>query len=66
MFDNDVIDKKEDNVVLIEGQLLKKSPWLHYNDRYGKLYSTGYIDYFKSKEEEEILDDDYLLQCINI
>ena len=45
LFDND-IDKKEENNVVMEGILLKKSPWLHYNTRYVKLYSKGYIDYF--------------------
>ena len=45
LFDAD-IDKKDDNNVVMEGILLKKSPWLHYNTRYVKLYSKGYIDYF--------------------
>ena len=45
LFDNDV-EKSEENNVVMEGILLKKSPWLHYNTRYVKLYSKGYIDYF--------------------
>ena len=30
--------------VLIEDILYKKSPWLHYNKRYVKLYSKGHLD----------------------
>jgi len=32
--------------VLIEDTLYKKSPWLHYNKRYVKLYSKGHLDYY--------------------
>ena len=32
--------------VLIEDTLYKKSPWLHYNKRYVKLFSKGHLDYY--------------------
>ena len=36
---------KVDNV-LIEGILYKKSPFVHYNKRYVKLFSKGHLDYY--------------------
>ena len=38
--------KKYIDEVLIEDTLYKKSPWLHYNKRYVKLYSKGHLDYY--------------------
>ena len=32
--------------VLIEGVLYKKSPFVHYNKRYVKLFSKGHLDYY--------------------
>ena len=37
--------KKYDEI-LIEDTLYKKTPWLHYNKRYVKLYSKGHLDYY--------------------
>ena len=32
--------------VLVEGILYKKSPFVHYNKRYAKLFSKGHLDYY--------------------
>ena len=40
-------DNKDDDKVILEEKLLKKSPWLHYNTRILRFYSKGHIDYFE-------------------
>ena len=42
----------EDDKVILEAKLLKKSPWLHYNKRIVKFYSKGHIDYFDPDTKE--------------
>ena len=42
----------EEDMILLEDQLLKKSPWLHYNTRLVKFFSKGHIDYFDPKTKE--------------
>jgi serine/threonine protein kinase len=42
----------DDDMVLLEEKLQKKSPWLHYNTRLVKFYSKGHIDYFDPKTNE--------------
>ena len=37
---------KKFDEILIEDTLYKKTPWLHYNKRYVKLYSKGHLDYY--------------------
>jgi serine/threonine protein kinase len=51
---NKIEDKKEgdEDIVLLESKLLKKSPWLHYNKRLVKLYSKGHVDYYDPKTKE--------------
>ena len=47
--------EKEDNeedVVILEETLQKKSPWLHYNTRVVKLFSKGHIDYYDPKTNQ--------------
>ena len=47
--------EKEDNeedVVILEDTLQKKSPWLHYNTRVVKLFSKGHIDYYDPKTNQ--------------
>ena len=43
----------DDDMVLLEEKLQKKSPWLHYNTRVVKFFSKGHIDYFDPKTNEE-------------
>ena len=52
--ENKIEDKKEgdEDIVLLEANLWKKSPWLHYNKRLVKLYSRGHIDYYDPKTKE--------------
>ena len=52
--ENKIEDKKDgdEDIVLLESNLLKKSPWLHYNKRLVKLYSKGHIDYYDPKTKE--------------
>jgi serine/threonine protein kinase len=42
----------EDDKILLEEELQKKSPWLHYNTRLVKFFSKGHIDYFDPKTNE--------------
>ena len=42
----------DDDMVLLEEKLQKKSPWLHYNTRLVKFFSKGHIDYFDPKTNE--------------
>ena len=42
----------DDDKILLEDQLEKKSPWLHYNSRLVKFFSKGHIDYFDPKTKE--------------
>ena len=42
----------DDDMVLLEEKLQKKSPWLHYNTRLVKFYSKGHVDYFDPKTNE--------------
>ena len=42
----------DDDMILLEDQLEKKSPWLHYNSRLVKFFSKGHIDYFDPKTKE--------------
>jgi 3-phosphoinositide dependent protein kinase-1 len=42
----------DDDMVLLEEKLQKKSPWLHYNTRVVKFFSKGHIDYFEPKTKE--------------
>ena len=42
----------DDDMILLEDQLEKKSPWLHYNTRLVKFFSKGHIDYFDPKTKE--------------
>jgi serine/threonine protein kinase len=47
--------EKEDNeedVVILEDTMQKKSPWLHYNTRLVKLFSKGHIDYYDPKTNQ--------------
>ncbi len=48
---NEKEDTEEDTVVL-EEVMQKKSPWLHYNTRIVKLFSKGHIDYYDPKTKE--------------
>ena len=69
--------KKYIDEVLIEDTLYKKSPWLHYNKRYVKLYSKGHLDYydFSSKilkgsiiineDTRAYAQDDYRFEIMN-
>ena len=41
-----------DDIILLEDQLEKKSPWLHYNTRLVKFFSKGHIDYYDPKTKE--------------
>jgi hypothetical protein len=41
-----------DDMILLEDQLEKKSPWLHYNTRLVKFFSKGHIDYYDPKTKE--------------
>ena len=36
----------DDDIVLIEDILYKKSPFVYYNKRYVKLFSKGHLDYY--------------------
>ena len=45
-------EKEQEDVVLLEDILQKKSPWLHYNTRLVKFFSKGHIDYFEPKTNE--------------
>ena len=38
---------KEEDKIIIEEKLQKKSPWFHYNTRLVIFYSKGHIDYFE-------------------
>ncbi len=42
----------EEDIVILEGILQKKSPWLHYNTRLVKFFSRGHIDYYDPKTKE--------------
>ena len=42
----------DNDMILLEDQLEKKSPWLHYNTRLVKFFSKGHIDYFDPKTKE--------------
>ena len=41
-----------EDVVLLEEKIEKKSPWFHYNTRILKFYSKGHIDYYDPKTKE--------------
>ena len=41
-----------EDVVLLEEKIEKKSPWFHYNTRILKFYSRGHIDYYDPKTKE--------------
>ena len=45
-------NEKEEDIVILEGKLQKKSPWLHYNTRLVKFFSRGHIDYYDPKTDE--------------
>ena len=45
-------DNDEEDSVVLEEILFKKSPWLHYNNRLVRLYSKGHIDYFEPKTKQ--------------
>ena len=45
-------EKEEDDLIILEAKLQKKSPWLHYNKRLVKFYSKGHIDYYDPKTSE--------------
>ena len=45
-------EPNQEDVVLLENKLEKKSPWLHYNTRLVKFFSKGHIDYFDPKTNE--------------
>ena len=40
-------NEKEEDIVILEGKLQKKSPWLHYNTRLVIFYSKGHVDYYE-------------------
>ena len=40
-------EKEDEDKVILEEKLQKKSPWLHYNTRIVKFFSKGHIDYFE-------------------
>ena len=44
--------KDEDDTIILEAKLQKKSPWLHYNKRLVRFYSKGHIDYYEPKTNE--------------
>ena len=44
--------KDEDDTIILEAKLHKKSPWLHYNKRLVRFYSKGHMDYFDPKTNE--------------
>ena len=39
-------ERYNNDEILMEDTLYKKSPWFHYNKRYVKLYSKGHLDYY--------------------
>jgi len=41
-----------EDVVLLEEKIEKKSPWFHYNTRILKFFSKGHIDYYDPKTKE--------------
>ena len=54
---NIIVDKEEnkkdeEDSVILEEKLQKKSPWFHYNTRIVKFFSKGHIDYFDPKSNE--------------
>ena len=51
IINNEKEDTEEDTVIL-EEIMQKKSPWLHYNTRIVKLFSKGHIDYYDPKTKE--------------
>ena len=63
--------------VLIEDTLYKKSPWLHYNKRYVKLFSKGHLDYYDystrilkgsiliNENTKVFAHDDYRFEIVN-
>ena len=44
---NEEKEKEDEDKVILEEKLQKKSPWLHYNTRIVKFFSKGHIDYFE-------------------
>ena len=40
-------EKEEEDKIIIEEKLQKKSPWLHYNTRLVIFYSKGHVDYYE-------------------
>ena len=45
-------NENNEDVVLLEEKIEKKSPWFHYNTRIIKFFSKGHIDYFDPKTKE--------------
>jgi serine/threonine protein kinase len=44
-YKNEIVE--EEDKIILEEKLQKKSPWLHYNTRLVIFYSKGHIDYFE-------------------
>ena len=44
---NEFLIKKEEDKILLEEKLQKKSPWFHYNTRIVIFYSLGHINYYE-------------------
>ena len=49
---NNESSTSNEDVVLLEEKIEKKSPWFHYNTRILKFYSKGHIDYYDPKTKE--------------
>ena len=49
---NDENSTSNEDVVLLEEKIEKKSPWFHYNTRILKFFSKGHIDYYDPKTKE--------------
>ena len=49
---NENSNNSNEDVVLLEEKIQKKSPWFHYNTRILKFYSKGHIDYYDPKTKE--------------
>jgi 3-phosphoinositide dependent protein kinase-1 len=59
---NENENKGNNNNILYESLLKKKSPWFHYNTRYLKLYENGILEYFEpnsNKVKGTILINEY-------
>ena len=45
-------ESKDEDIILLQDQLEKKSPWMHYNTRNVIFFSKGHINYYDPKTNE--------------